>query len=415
MAKRLNALIPIVRWAVIGLAGAILVISVIGLVRFSEYAAHHPDDFTPNIFWTGTQVRQALNELGLPPMTAAWFLAVQDVFSLVFIYSISAAILWKKSRDWFGLFLTVVFVIIPASSYLLKPALGDLPGFSLFIDKVIGAISWQLFFILFFFFPNGRPVPSWIGWFAAGYSVYMLAVVAIPEINNSQAGTFLGALMVVLAICSQVYRYLRRSDAIQRQQTKWVVFVLAYFLLLLPVMFLFGFQAPPAGSLGPALLKDYGLNFMGRLVFWITPAVMTFAVLRYRLWDIDLVIRRTLQYSVLTILLGLVYLSAVLLLQQGFRSLTGQESDLALVLSTLAIAALFTPLRGQVQAFIARRFYRKRYDADHAQERFSLNLRALVDLPAIEGELVGIVQETLQPEQMSLWLRSEKMRGSDAK
>jgi hypothetical protein len=409
MAKRLNALIPVVRWAVIGLAGAILVLSVIGLFRFPEYAARHPDAFTPNKTWTGAQVQQALNELGWPPMTAAWFLVGQDVFSLVFIYSISAAILWKKSRDWFGLFLMVVFVTLPASSYMLKPVLGDLPGLSFFVDEVMGAIFWQLFFILFFFFPNGRPVPSWTGWFAAGYSIFMLAAIGIKNLGTGPVEILMGSLMVVLSIGSQVYRYFRRSDTVQRQQTKWVVFLLAFFLLLLPVMFLFGFQTPPAESLGPALLKDYGLNFLGRLVFWLTPAVITIAVLRYHLWDIDLIIRRTLLYGALSAVLAGLYYGMVLVLGQIFRALSGQDSPLVVVLSTLVIVFLFTPLRWRIQAAIDRRFYRQSYNAEQAVATFAAAARSETALGALTDQMVSVVEKTVQPEAVWVWM-SDKNR-----
>lgn len=406
MAKRLNPMLPVVRWAVIGLAGAILVISIIGLFCFPGYAARHLDEFTPNFAWTGSQVQQGLKELGWPPMTAAWFVLVQDVFGLVFFYSILTAILWKKSHDWFGLFLMVVFIVIgPSSGIMLKPVLEILPGLSFFIDRVLGAISWQLFFLLFFFFPNGRPVPSWVGWFAAGYSVFMLAAIVIKELNKSQAGAFLGTLMVVLAIGSQIYRYVRQPDAVQRQQTRWVVAVLAYFLLLLPVMFLFGFQAPPAGSLGPALLKDYGLNFMARLVFWLTPAAMTIAVLRYRLWDIDLIIRRTLLYGALTAALAGLYYGMVLVLGQLFRALTGQESPLTMVLSTLAIVVLFTPLRRRLQAAVDRRFYRQSYNAEQAVAEFAAAARSETALNAITAQMVSVVEETVQPEQIWVWMK----------
>ncbi len=409
MAKRLNALLPMMRWAVIGLAAAILVLSIIGLFRFPEYAAGQLDEFTPNVTWTGAQVQQALAELGWHPMSAAWYALINELFGLVWVYAISAAILWKKSRDWYGLFLMFVFIIGgPLGGSMLKPALENLPGLSLIIDKVLGVTSWQLFFLLFFFFPNGHPVPAWTGWFAAGYSVFMLSVVAFQEINNSQAAAFLGTLMVLLAIGSQVYRYLRQPDPVQRQQTKWVVFVLTYFLLLLPVMFLFGFQAPPTESLGPALLKDYGLNFMARLVFWLTPAAITIAVLRYRLWDIDLIIRRTLLYAALTAALGLVYFGSVVLLQQFFRAFSNQDSPLVVVLSTLAIATLFNPLRRRLQAAVDRRFYRQKYNAEQAVATFAATARRETELNAITNQMVSVVEETVQPEAVWVWMKDRK-------
>jgi hypothetical protein len=127
--------------------------------------------------------------------------------------------------------------------------------------------------------------------------------------------------------------------------------------------------------------------------------------LRYRLYDIDLLVNRTLVYGSLTALLGATYLGGVVLMQGAFRALTGQASQLAIVASTLLIAALFVPLRRQVQSFIDRRFYRRRYDAARTLQDFSTRLREKTDLDSLDNELLGVVRETVQPAHVSLWLR----------
>jgi hypothetical protein len=137
------------------------------------------------------------------------------------------------------------------------------------------------------------------------------------------------------------------------------------------------------------------------------PTAIGIAILRYRLYDIDLLINRTLVYGSLTVSLALVYIGSVVSLQYVLRTLTGQESQIAIVTSTLAIAALFNPLRRRVQAFVDRRFYRRKYDAAKTLAAFNARLREETDLHILTDDLAGVVRETMQPAHVSLWLRPD--------
>jgi len=162
-------------------------------------------------------------------------------------------------------------------------------------------------------------------------------------------------------------------------------------------------------ALGISGQDDQDLGFstdLDSIGILLVPAAIVIAMLRYRLWDIDVIIRRTLIYSVLTGLLALAYLGSVLLLQRLFQALTGQAQDqVVTVISTLAIAALFVPLRRRVQGFIDRRFYRRKYDANRILTAFGSSAREDVNLDVLTGRLRAVVEETIEPSSVAVWLR----------
>jgi hypothetical protein len=155
------------------------------------------------------------------------------------------------------------------------------------------------------------------------------------------------------------------------------------------------------------LLPDIVDSVLFGMAMSAIPTAIGIAVLKYRLYDIDVVINRTLVYGPLTATLAGIYLGGVVSLQYAFRAITGQGSQIAIVASTLAIAALFNPLRRRVQAFVDRRFYRRKYDSRKTLEFFSARLRDETDLEALNNELIGVVRETMQPAHVSLWLRPD--------
>ena len=217
---------------------------------------------------------------------------------------------------------------------------------------------------------------------------------------------YLGGWVVLLGTmgAAQVYRYWRVSTPAQQLQTKWVVFGFVaagggYFGGRLVVFFLAPTLTSPSAVL--ADLAGYTLIYVGMLLI---PLCIGIAMLRYHLYDIDVIINRTLVYGSLTAVLAVVYFGCVILLQQLFRAVTGQTSAVAIVASTLAIAALFQRLRLRTQSTIDRRFYRRKYDAARTVAAFGATLRTETDLTQLSEQLVAVVQETMQPSQVSLWL-----------
>jgi hypothetical protein len=219
-------------------------------------------------------------------------------------------------------------------------------------------------------------------------------------------------LCILASVASLVLRFLR-SRGEERAQIKWLAFAasilgLGFSSFVIPSFFIV--EAPTAGTdpLWENLLEDaVTMSFAG------VPVAVGVAILRYRLYDIDVVINRALVYGSLTATLVLIYVASVASLQAGLRVLTGQESTLAVVASTLAIAALFSPLRRRVQALVDRRFYRRKYDAKKTLAAFSARLRDETDLDALGRDLVGVVRGTVQPEHTSLWLRPVASRKAE--
>ena len=220
-------------------------------------------------------------------------------------------------------------------------------------------------------------------------------------------------LCMLASVISLVMRY-RRSRGEERQQIKWIAFAASFVGLLYLIAMVCAFIFPSGAwfQAGSPLWLDL-LGYAALSSFTLVPIAIGFAVLRYRLYEIDIIINRTLVYGSLTISLALVYVGLVVPLQYVFRALAGGDSQLVIVASTLAIAALFNPLRRRNQSFIDRRFYRRKYDARKMLEEFSARLREETDLDSLSEDLVGVVRETVRPARVSLWLRQPGRTGPD--
>ena len=317
----------------------------------------------------------------------------------------AALIIWHRSDDWMGLL--VSFALISLGVYLITGInleVSALPGWR-WVNLVLVTLGGYAFFLLLYLFPDGRFVPRWARWLVLGCALLGVGwdvAWLLREGGQAALGVATAPVVFVAGLAAQVYRYRRVSDFLQRQQTCWVLAGLVGPIIV--VISFFAFLNDPTISdqeqAGVALL----LLPITVLLDLCLPVSIVIAILRYRLWDIDRLINRALVYGTLTALLALVYFCSVLLLQQLLGPLLGQGNDLAIVASTLAMAALFQPLRRRIQVGIDRRFYRRKYDAVKVVQSFSARLRDEVDLSTISDDLLVVVEETLQPVHMSLWL-----------
>lgn len=354
--------------------------------------------------------------------------------------------------------LFIVFVVTPlsltVSILVLRRTPGNITGLCLLLWSVLNLgqaiptsssiyilnaafnTGWTGLWLLGLFFPNGHAVPWRFERWIRLLSVFTICLVSgwiffQPTINDFNAvdpskkvianPIFISALLpfqgavnalemtglvaIVLLILPSLWLRYRSSSEKERLQIKW--FFWTYGLLIASFLFYI-----PSGLISG---DQYGLGIPGLvavLIFSLYVSLAPYiaigsAILLHRLYDIDIVIRRTLVYSLLTVMLGLVYFGVVTLLQNVFTAISGQTSPAALVISTLLIAALFSPLRKRLQNFIDRRFYRQKYDAQQALAQFAASARAETDLQVLSGKLVSVTQESLQPQVLNLWLKEK--------
>lgn len=398
------------RWLVIGFAIFQLVVALAGIAKFPAYVSQHTNEFTPNDSWTPEETKIALQTLGWSSQTIGWIDFSSNIFTFVICYSLGFLLLRRKSQNAFSLFLALVFFFVGGfSGSILKPATIEVPVLQFIFHDILGAISWQLFFIIFYLFPDGKPVPGWSRWVILAWLIFM--VLGVTPLADTKAfnsiGVVFGIGFVLFAIGSQVYRQWKHSSAIQVQQTKWVVYSLVVFFLILIPLSPMTFREPSLQTIGRDLVIAVLFDFLLTLFLFAILGSILIAILRYRLYEIDRIISRTLVYSLLTGLLGLVYFGSVALLQGLVPTESGNPSPVIIVVTTLAIATLFNPLRIRLQNIIDRRFYRQKYDSEKALADFAAAARNETDLGSLSSRLNTTIEETLQPEQVSLWLSSQ--------
>jgi hypothetical protein len=293
-------------------------------------------------------------------------------------------ILWFSNWSWLLLVLPIMFIMLLfPTGRLLSPRW----KWAVYLGLWIVAVLVLLITFSQELGPNVEPtpwtVPNPIGFIK-------------PEWFDVISTPFLVLFPIWILLCAiSLFVRFRRAHGVEREQIKWLFYAGAIFFIFYMPAFIGNTYSQTENFVN--LLLPIGMATF--------PVAIGIAILRYRLYDIDIIIRRTMQYTVLTGLLVLIYFGSIVVLQSLVENLTGAQSPLVIVLSTLAIAALFNPLRIRVQDFIDRRFYRKKYNAEQSLENFAAIARDEVDMDKLTTALLAMVEETMQPEKIGLWLR----------
>lgn len=398
------------RWLAVARVGFVVLAAVVvalNVVALPDIAA---SQLTPDVL-------RDLHRQGFSPTLYAAVGVAESVVTTLTYLAMGLLVFWRRSDDRMALVCAVMLVTFGGVA---ATPLDDVTGGSpmpeplgsiavlravVYLLVVVGQVSFVVFFYLF---PSGRFVPRWTRWCAALSVVYWLVEVFFPALSAGPLGGLIIVFFVIAAI-AQIYRYRRVSTLIEREQTKWIVFglVLAVVIIVVPSLLQLLVQPSVANSLysGPVIVGVL-ISATWPVALLLIPIFIAVAILRTHLWDIDVIINRALVYGTLTALLAAVYFGIVIGAQAAAQALTGQgkPQPVIIVTSTLLIAALFNPLRRRIQATIDHRFYRHKYDAARTLAAFGVSLRHQVELTELNEHLLAVVEETMQPAHVSLWL-----------
>lgn len=366
-------------------------------------------------------VRHAFAALHLSISFYVWYNLVLNVLFAIGFATVAMVLFWRISHDPLALFVSLALLVFGLGAFedgfLFSGLPSASPGWWLLVAALalMGEMAFGIFIVIF---PDGRFVPRWTRLLVPVLALWWIPNIFFPgspfDFATWPGVAYFGGWAVLLGIMgiSQIYRYRSVSTPAQRLQTKWVVFgfvaaAVGYFAGQLVVYFL----ASPSLTSPVAVLANfigYILAYAGILMIPITIAI---AMLRHHLFDIDVIIRRTLIYGIVTATLGTIYAILSIVLQASFEAVTQQTSALAVVASTLAIAALFQPVRSRVQTVVDHRFYRRKFDAARTVAEFGQTLRSRVDLAQLTRDLLMVADETMQPGHVSLWLVHNEHEG----
>jgi hypothetical protein len=401
-------------WVVVALGTLLLVILSIKL-RYQQLSSVTPNPVIPNGQLLPLEI-QALAEIGVSiQFYAGWITFLEGLTAIEFLL-LGMAVFLIRSKEWMPLIFALGMVGLGAYTSPLTSPLDDLTPTLTAVTLSMRAIMFSSLIVAFLLFPNGRFIPSWTIGLALVWTAFNLASLIYQPFQMKSSMVWVEFTQVLLLLWAffwliliavlQVYRYRRYSSPVERQQTKWVVYGLAVSVLVMmaagiPFILLQILSTDPVtliiARLVVVTVTLLALSFMG--------ASFAVAILRYRLWDIDLIIRRTAVYGALTLTLLLIYFTSVVLFQQIALQVSGGSSPLAVIFSTLVIAALFNPLRRRIQNDIDRHFYRRKYDAVLTLANFAATARLEVDQEHLAKRLVEVVDDAMQPEHVSIWLK----------
>ncbi len=347
-----------------------------------------------------------------------FYAAYSMSFELLFIvvwFLVASLIFWRKSHELLAWFVSLMLLSFGATFPDFLGVFASQQRVWWWPVNVVSFLGVSTLVICFFLFPDGRFVPRWTRLLAllwVLWNVYWVITTGIIVDPDPWLLSYL--VLLAFGIVTQVYRYRHVSNAIQRQQTRWAVYGFAIaiggFLLLSIGDHSFGLFLKPNPFFPLVINPAY------YIIMLLIPVFIGIAILRSRLWDIDILINRTLVYGSLTAILALLYFGLIIGLQFLLRGLIDQNNNIAIVVSTLVIYALFQPLRHRIQVAIDRRFYRRKYDAARTLAAFNATLRNEVDLSQLHEQLLAVVQETMQPAHVSLWLNnSQKVKEGAAR
>ena len=399
----------------VALTALVLILDIVMLPRFVE-ALQTPCAPGLHCFYLRPTAydQRLLQQSGLSVSFMATYQAVGNVITVIIYCAIAAIIVWRRSSDRMALFCAYTLVLFGGASYtsILQDTLAVQSSLGQWLTGLLLIPGETGFIIFFFLFPNSRFVPRW-SWLAIPIALaywiynYFGGHIYYQTFDWTTVAFF---AFLLTPVAAQIYRYRRVSTPVERQQTKWVVFGFAIAMVGFAAFITGGNLLLPEEVIASSVISTFVAQTVFMLLLLLIPLSIALAILRSRLYDIDILINRTLVYGSLSAVLALVYVAGVAGVQTLVNTFARQQSAAPspwlIVITTLVVAALFQPLRRRLQRAIDRRFYRRKYNVERTLATFSATLRQEVDLGELNDHLLRVVQKTMEPTSLSLWLRA---------